>query len=179
MLFADCRGFSALVESYPAEEVVRVLNRFFQAATDVLLAHDACIDKLMGDQLMAVFGAPIVRPDHADQAVEAAVEIQTAMTELFPRGGEPRLRIGIAINSGVALVGNLGSREFKDFTAIGDVVNLGAHLQEQAGPGEVLVTEATTGMLAKQPDHAAGRVVAVKGRAEPVRVTALVFPEGT
>ncbi|HLE82663.1 MAG TPA: adenylate/guanylate cyclase domain-containing protein [Dehalococcoidia bacterium] len=174
VLFADCRGFTRLAQDYPPEEMVKALNRFFQTVTQILISHDGCVDKLLGDGLMAVFGAPLVRPDHADMAVAAALEMQRALTELFPPSSDrPSLQIGIAIHSGEALVGNIGSQYMKDFTAIGEMVNLAAHLQEQAGPGEILLTEATVNMLRTPPKGGDFREVTIKGRAEPLKVRVL------
>ena len=174
VLFADVRGFSDLAKQWRPPELVGMMNQFFQGATEVLLKHDACIDKFMGDQIMAVFGAPIPRPDHAARALQAAIEMQKGASALFhPEKGPLPLTIGIAIHTGMAIVGNVGSSRVKDFTAMGDTVNLAAHLQEHAGPGEVLVTKAVEAALPGPMAGGEQRQVVVKGEVSPVVVRAI------
>jgi len=177
VLFADVRGFTALAQQLAPEALVRQVNQFFQVTTETLLRHDACIDKLAGDQIMAVFGAPVVRPDHADQAVAAARAIQRDLGRLSAAlGVTPRLEVGIGINTGEAVVGNVGSTYVKDFTAMGETVNLAAHLQQAAGPGEILVTQATLNALAAPVDGGVPRLVPVKGLPAPLTVHVLSAP---
>ena len=169
VLFADIRGYSAWARHQPPERLVALLNRMFEQAIDILLTHDGCIDKFMGDQIMAVFGSPIPREDHALQAVEAGRELQRAVTALATPEGET-LAIGVGIHTGEAIVGNIGSQYVKDFTAIGDTVNLAASLQQVAASGEVLVTDATMSLLPETWRAIDQRLVQVKGRDEPVFV---------
>jgi adenylate cyclase len=177
VLFADCRGFTPLARVLPPEQLVHTMNHFFEATVDVLLQHDACVDKFLGDEVMAVFGAPIPRPDHAQQAFEAAIEIQRAARDLFAQiavesEGAGQIEIGIAINTGEAIVGNVGSTYVSDFTAIGESVNIAANLQDLAGPGEVLVTEETYRALATPPSNGSLREVMLKGGESPISVHA-------
>ncbi len=172
MLFADAQGFTRFAEERAPERVAESLNRLFQSCTDILLEHDAIVDKLMGDAAMAIFGAPIVRPDHARQAVAAAVSIQRAAESAFSadwKGG--RLRIGI--NSGSAFVGRVGSDEIKDYTAVGDTVNVAQRLQTEAEPGEVLVSESVYQIVGGSYSNAHRRLLHLKGRVEPVVAYAL------
>ncbi len=172
MLFADAQGFTRFAEERAPERVVEPLNRLFQRCTDTLLAHDAIVDKLMGDAVMAVFCAPIIRPDHAQQAVAAAITIQQAAASAFPADWEGGgLRIGI--NSGAAFVGRLGSDEIKDYTAVGDTVNVAQRLQTEAEAGEVLVSESVYQQVRPQFPEAQSRLLNLKGRAEPVVAYAL------
>lgn len=176
VLFADCRGFTSLAHRLPPEELVRTMNRFFEKTVEVLLRHDACVDKFLGDEVMAVFGAPIPNPYHAQAALEAAFEIQDATRTLFqePDGG---LAVGIGLNTGEAIVGNVGSPQVMDFTALGDPVNVAAHLQHLAGPGEVLATETTYAAL-QAPPAATTRMIALKGSEDLVPVRVLRSPQG-
>lgn len=171
IFFADCRGFSALAEKLPPEELVRLANRYFDACMPILLRHDACIDKLLGDGIMAVFGAPIVRPDHVAQAVEAAFEVQREMERLAAASQTRELvDVGIAVHTGEAIVGNVGTPEVMDFTAFGDVVNVASRLQALAVPGEVLVTEQVRRALPADGVWEGPRSVTLRGRREPVSV---------
>ena len=174
VLFADARGFTSYAEGRPPQEVAQALNTMFEGCNEVLLQHDAIVDKLMGDAVMAVFGAPIIREDHVRQAVEAAAAIQAKATQIFPSGWEGAcLRIGI--NTGAAFVGRVGSNDIKDYTAVGDVVNVAQRLQTEASPGEVLVSESVYSEVSAAYPGAERRVLALKGRAEPVTAFALRF----
>ena len=172
VLFADARGFTSYAEGRPPQEVAQALNAMFEGCNEVLLQHDAIVDKLMGDAVMAVFGAPIIREDHIRQAVEAAAAIQAKAVQIFPSGWEGAcLRIGI--NSGAAFVGRVGSNDIKDYTAVGDVVNVAQRLQTEASPGEVLVSESVYSEVSDAYPNAERRFLTLKGRAESVTAFAL------
>lgn len=169
VLFADIRGFTRLSEALPLETVRSLLNGYFQLAIDVFIRHDAIVDKFLGDGTMAVFGAPIARPDHAVQAVEAAVELQQGIRELLAgEGRQTVLAVGIGINTGEALVGNVGSGQVKDWTAIGDMVNVAARLQGLAEAGEVLLTEAVYRQTSPSYPSLEKQTLRLDGRTEPV-----------
>ncbi len=172
VLFADARGFTAFAEGRPPQEVAQALNTMFQGCNDILLQHDAIVDKLMGDAVMAVFGAPIIRHDHARQAVRAAVAIQQKASQMFPADWEGAC-IRIGINSGAAFVGRVGSDNIKDYTAVGDVVNVAQRLQTEASPGEILLAATCFEQVSEAYPGAEERVLTVKGRAEPVTAFAL------
>ena len=121
---------------------------------------------------MAVFGAPIVRPDHPRQAVAAAVAIQQKAAGIFPAGWEGAC-VRIGINSGAAFVGRVGSGDIKDYTAVGDTVNVAQRLQTNAEPGEILVSESVYDQVRDAYPDAERRVLTVKGRTEPVTAFAL------
>ncbi|MDZ4278941.1 MAG: adenylate/guanylate cyclase domain-containing protein [Dehalococcoidia bacterium] len=172
VLFADARGFTGFAEGRPPDEVAHTMNRIFEGCVNTLLEHDAIVDKMMGDAVMAVFGAPIIRPDHAEQAVAAAINIQAKSAGLFPAGWEGAC-VRLGLNSGTAFVGRVGSGDVKDYTAVGDVVNVAQRLQTEAEPGEVLMSEAVYQRLRGAYPDASRRVLTVKGRAEPVVAYAL------
>lgn len=172
ILFADAAGFTRFSEGHPPQEVVAALNGMFEGCTETLLRHDAIVDKLMGDAVMAVFGAPIIRPDHAREAVVAAMAIQEKAGAVFPPDWQGAcLRMGV--NSGVAFVGRIGSGEIKDYTAVGDVVNVAQRLQTEARPGEILVADSVYQQVRDDYPGAEARVLSVKGREEPVTAYAL------
>ena len=172
VLFADARGFTTFAEGRPPQEVARALNAMFQSCNDVLLRHDAIVDKLMGDAVMAVFGAPIIRDDHAQQAVRAAMAIHEKASQAFPADWEGAC-VRIGVNRGVAFVGRVGSDDVRDYTAVGDVVNVAQRLQTEASPGETLVSESVYEQVSEAYPGAEKRVLTVKGRAEPVTAFAL------
>ena len=132
ILFADIRSYTALTERLSPEEVVVLLNHYFEAMVDVVFAHRGTLDKFIGDAIMAVFGSPIPQEDHAQRAVETALGMQQQLT-LFnqqqQQQGKPALQIGIGINSDDVITGNIGSSKRMEFTAIGDGVNLTSRIE--------------------------------------------------
>lgn len=172
VLFADARGFTHYAEGRSPQDVAQTLNAMFSACNDILLGHDAIVDKLMGDAVMAVFGAPIIREDHARQAVQAAMAIQERASQVFPADWEGAC-VRIGVNSGAAFVGRIGSDDIKDYTAVGDVVNVAQRLQSEASPGETLISESVYEQLGEARPAADRRVLTVKGRDEPVPAFAL------
>lgn len=146
VLFADIRGFSALTDGMEPQDVIALLNECMQRLSDAVEQEGGVVDKYVGDEVMAVFGAPASQEDHAVRAVRAALRMQASIAELNDerraRGDTP-LGIGVGINTGVAVAGNMGSKERLNYTVLGDVVNLASRLCGTAGPGSVLATEAT------------------------------------
>jgi class 3 adenylate cyclase len=145
VLFADIRRFTRLSEGMKATDVVGLLNEVFQLVSDRILDRGGTIDKYMGDSVMAYFGAPLTQRDHAQRAVAAALDLQQAMAARGPTApyGEPAaVQLGVGIHTGVVVVGNIGSDERADFTAVGDAVNVAHRLEKLARPGEILVSEA-------------------------------------
>ncbi|MFQ5537364.1 MAG: adenylate/guanylate cyclase domain-containing protein [Gemmatimonadota bacterium] len=146
VLFADIRGFSAITEGMEPQEVIHLLNECMQHLSESVEAEGGIVDKYVGDELMAVFGAPVRVGDESLRAVRAAARMQRALaawnTERSRKGLEP-LRIGIGINSGVVVAGNMGSANRLNYTVLGDVVNLASRLCSLAGPGEILVSART------------------------------------
>jgi adenylate cyclase len=164
VLFADVRGSTALGRDRPAAEFAGVLNRFYAVATETLVRHDAVVDKLIGDEVMAFFVQGISGPDYRRKAPRAGLELLRAVGYGTPEG--PWLDLGVAVNAGVAYVGNVGSAVV-DFTALGDPVNLAARMQEHAAAGELLVGAGLGDDLAAA---APTRTLRVRGREQPVDV---------
>ncbi|MDP6625933.1 MAG: adenylate/guanylate cyclase domain-containing protein, partial [Nitrospinota bacterium] len=145
-LFADVRGFTSLSEKCEPEKVVSMLNDFFSLMVDVIFKYEGTLDKFIGDNIMAVFGAPVSRPDDTERAVLAALEMQeTIKTFNYDRQlkNERLLEIGIGINTGEAVAGNIGSEKRMDYTVIGDVVNFADRVQSQSKGGEILISDTT------------------------------------
>ncbi|HLI25790.1 MAG TPA: adenylate/guanylate cyclase domain-containing protein [Chloroflexota bacterium] len=167
VLFADIRGYTTISEQMAPEEVVGLLNQYLELATAAIRACDGTVDKYIGDAVVALFNAPTDQPQHPEYAVWAAVALQ-GMMERLRRATGRAVYCGIGVNTGEAVAGNIGTAEILSYTAIGDAVNVAARLQARAGPGEILISEATY-----QQVHHAFAVerlgpLAVKGRRAPV-----------
>jgi adenylate cyclase len=175
VLFSDIRGFTAFSESREPEEVVGMLNEILSEQVDVVFKHGGTLDKFVGDELMAFFGAPGTRhlKDHALVAVRVAVEIQARMAVLQEeriRDNKHPLQIGIGINTGDMVVGNMGSSVRMDYTVIGDNVNLGARLCSAAGKNEIIISEATYSLVAEHVQAEKLEPIAVKGKVKPISI---------
>jgi adenylate cyclase len=146
ILFADIRSFTAITERLEAEEVVSMLNQFFDIMVGIIFKNNGVLDKFIGDQLMAVFGLIPSKNNNSYDAIHAAIEMQNATKELMKiRAKEDKdtFEIGIGINTGRAIVGNLGSENRMDYTAIGNSVNVAAKLQQIAKGGTIIIGEQT------------------------------------
>jgi len=175
VLFADLGGFSTYAESRSPAEVVELLNRYFAMTLPAILDEGGTPIQLPGDAIMAVFGAPIAHADHAIRACRAARRMTAAVEAAAADATDaPRFRIGI--NTGPALVGNIGSEEFRNFTAIGDTTNVAQRLQASAEPGQVVIGPATATATALGADAAVTPLppLLVKGREQPVESYLLV-----
>ena len=164
-VFADLRGFTTFSEASTPEQIVAMLNRYFEVATAEILAAGGTIVQFVGDALMALFNAPVRQPDHAVRAAAAALRMQAGIDAV----GEPdwpRFRVGI--NTGPALVGNIGSTELRNFNAMGDAVNVAARLETTALPGQVVIGESTRALLPSGTVTEPLGELAVKGRRTPV-----------
>jgi len=169
VLFADIRGFTPMAEAMAPEEVVDLLNQFFQTMSEAIFDHGGTLDKYLGDGLMALFGAPFAAENDALRAVRAAVEMQKNLQELNQSSGR-ELQIGIGVNTGPAIVGFMGTTRRLDYTALGDTVNTASRLTAAAQPGQILIAAATQ---AEIPGDVAVRAIPpirVKGKSAPLRV---------
>lgn len=172
-LFADLRGFTSLAEDLPPEEAVELLNAFFTEMTEVIFQHGGTVDKFLGDGLLAVFGAPLPEPTHALRAVQCAIGMQAALdrvTQEWRTQGRPVIPMGIGVNSGEAIAGNIGSPQRMEYTVIGDTVNVAARLTAHAGPGEILLGESTWQQVQAVVAAEALPPLALKGKRAPPRV---------
>ncbi|MBW2006334.1 MAG: adenylate/guanylate cyclase domain-containing protein [Deltaproteobacteria bacterium] len=146
ILFADIRSFTTITERMEAEEVVSMLNQFFGTMVDIIFRNNGILDKFVGDELMAVFGLIPSENSASHGAIKAAIEMQDAAEELMKvraKQDKETFEIGIGINTGSAIVGNLGSENRMDYTAIGDSVNVAARLEQIAKGGEIIIGEQT------------------------------------
>ena len=153
VLYADVRGSTSLAENIEPERLVQFINRYLGAMTEVILAHEGTLDKFIGDEVMALFGAPVDQPDHAIRAVRAGLAMQAAHEQIVrdwvAQGGE-EAPIGVGIATGELIVGEMGSAQRTDYTAIGRAANLGARICSVAQGGQVLISPATYEIIADQ-----------------------------
>jgi adenylate cyclase len=173
VLSADVRGFTSLAQDMAPEDVATLLNRFYASATKVL-SRSAVIDKLVGDEVMALYIPQLFRrASWEDDMLSDARDLLAAVG--YGSAAEPWLKLGVGLDVGRAFVGNIGSGDVKDFTAIGDVVNTTARLQSAAGAGQIVLSERLWGRLSKPPAGARATSLELKGKreAEAARVIEL------
>src|SRR5687767_4264428 len=171
-LFADLQGFTSFVESRPPQHTVLVLNRYFRAVVPVIFANGGTIIQFAGDAIVAVWNAPIERPRHALAAARTALAMQSAIESIVQEDPTlPRFRVGIA--TGAALVGNVGSDEFRNYVAHGDAVNLAARLQSGASAGQVVISAPTYALIRDVATVKPLGRFSVKGKSEEVEALVL------
>ena len=179
VLFADIRGFTAMTEQMQADALIALLNRYFDAMSNAIVANGGLVNKFGGDSLLAVFGTPLnPAPDHPAQAVQAA-QAMIAALESFnadqAQRGEPTIRIGIGVATGPVVAGNVGSEERLEYTVIGDTVNLASRLQAMTRDLDttVLISDVTAGDVEHWATVISIGATAVRGKQEPVPVYTL------
>jgi adenylate cyclase len=179
VLFSDLAGFTGYSESFPPHEMINILSEYFEKMTEEIFAHQGTLKEYVGDELMAIFGAPLEQTDHAQRACAAALAMRDRLRTLrqdWSKIGRPSLRARTGINSGPMLVGNLGSRYRFAYGALGDQVNLGSRLEglNKLYGTEILLGENTADLLGGSFLLREVDLVRVKGRKQPVRIYELV-----
>ncbi|HEX7926611.1 MAG TPA: adenylate/guanylate cyclase domain-containing protein [bacterium] len=171
VLFTDIRGFTSFSENREPEQVVEALNQYFEICTRVILEYGGYIDKFIGDAVMGVFGVPVAVENHAERAVRASLHMQRELKEAAKKTGNDVLaRVGVGINTGVLVAGNLGSQVKMEYTVIGDSVNTASRLNGLAGAGETVISKATLDPIASLVRVEEMEPQKVKGKAEAVQV---------
>ena len=177
VLFADVRDSVPMAERMTSTEYADLLNRYYLAASRVLLRHDAIIDKFIGDEVMALFIPGIAGPQYRTRAAEAAVDLLEAVGYGSESG--PWIEVGVGVQAGIAYVGSVGAEGMTDLTAVGDMVNTAARLQGLARGGEAVLGEPVCADIGLRHPDVALEQVTVKGRTEPVSIrTIRVSPAG-
>lgn len=171
--FCDLRGFTTLSQAMEPQALVAVLNDYMSAMTEIVFRHDGVLDKYIGDEIMAFWNAPMDQPDHARRACATALDMVKRLYELqaqWKGRGSPRLDLGIGINSGSMVVGNMGSRDRLAYTVLGDAVNIASRLQgvNKDYGTRVLISEATKEAAGDSFVYRFLDLVQVKGRTEPL-----------
>ncbi len=175
VLFADVRGSTSLAEGMRPSEFASLMNRFYQVAAGALMAQEAIIDKMVGDEVMALFIPGYSGAAYRRRAVEGALGLLRAVG--YGSRSTPWLSVGAGAHAGPAFVGNVGSSGVTDFTALGDTVNTAARLQAEARPGEIVLSEALYASVADRYPAAEARTLALRGREERVNVRVLRVAE--
>jgi len=170
LLFADIRGFTRISEKMRPHKVVDMLNKYLGKMTDSIFKYKGTVDKYMGDCIMAMFGAPLKQKDHALNAIKAALDMQKTVAEVSKTRGVPKIKVGIGINSGEAVIGNMGSTKRVEYTAIGDTVNLASRLCSAAQGGQIIISEGTYKPVKDKIKVKALGKIKVKGKAKPVKI---------
>jgi adenylate cyclase len=163
ILMSDIRGFTARTEGLPAETIVGAINNYLEVMTDIILKHRGTIDEFQGDGILALFGAPVIRDDDAQRAVACAIEMQLAMEEVSWRNqelGYPELEMGIGINTGEIVVGNIGSSRRKKYGVVGTNMNLTSRIESYTVGGQILISENTK--------NACGPILEIVGQIEVI-----------
>ncbi len=173
VLFADIRGFTPLSEGLGAQDVVAMLNEYFEMMIEIVFHNEGTLDKFIGDEIMVLYGAPTSRADDPVRAVRTALEMQAALIE-FNRTrqaeGMVPILIGVGINTGEVVAGYMGSTRTMEYTAIGDTVNTGSRLCSIAKAGEIIVSESTWARVESQFEAVPLAPTKVKGKAAPLRI---------
>jgi class 3 adenylate cyclase len=170
VLMSDLRGYTRFAERGEPQQVTEVLNEYLGRMTDVIVRHGGTVNEFIGDAIFAVFGAPVAHPDHAERAAAAALAMQRAMAEVNRANaarGLPRFEIGIGVNTGEAVVGNIGSTQRAKYAVVGNAVNVAARIESATVGGQIFVSAATYERI---------RAVAEVGSPVPVEVKGIAAP---
>lgn len=173
VFFSDIRGFTAMSETRTAQEIVDMLNEYFEQMVEIIFKYEGTLDKFVGDEIMALFGSPVAHPDDAYRAVKVAVEQQRILegwNKVRVAEGEAAIQIGIGINSGSVVAGYLGSSKALEYTVIGDVVNTASRLCSVAKAGEVIISKQTFDLVEGYFDTQELSPTQVKGKAQALQV---------
>jgi len=165
LFFADIRGSTSLAEGMSAEAFRTLLNRFYATAVDVLIRHEAVVDKFAGDEVVGIFVPALAGSFHARQAFDAAMDLLQTLGS-----SEAGIPVGIGLNTGPAYVGAVGTAEHVEFTALGDAVNITARLASAAGASEVLLTESAASAAGIVAAGLEKRKLELRGKTRPVDV---------
>ena len=185
-LFADIRGFTQITAARNPRDVITLLNEYLEDASTAVEKEGGVVDKYMGDEIMAIFGAPVAHTDDALRAIRAALRIQEVirdLNELRRATGAPQFAVGIGINTGLAVAGNMGSRKRLNYTVLGEPVNLAARLCSAAEAGQILISASTLDAAGPCLDIEDKDSIALKGLSRPVPIWAVrglkKLPEGS
>ncbi len=173
IMFADIRGFTSISEKISPQELVNLLNEYFEAMVDVIFKYEGTLDKFVGDEIMAIWGAPITRDDDAERAVRAAVEMQQVLAQFNEQQAEKsghQLHVGIGLNTGEVVAGYMGSSKSMSYTVMGDTVNTASRFCSTAGPRETLIGENTFREVGYLVEFEKLPPTKLKGKAEHVDI---------
>ena len=176
VLFVDIRGFTTISESHQASEVLRLLNEYYEVLVEVVFRHEGTVDKFIGDEMMVIWGAPVVHEDDPYRSVMAALEMKTALAEFNRKSmivGRPEIKFGIGINTGNLMAGYIGSSHTMSYSVIGDTVNTASRLCSSAQPDQILISENTWNRVKNRFDTTPLGKIHAKGKFKPVNAFAV------
>jgi adenylate cyclase len=162
-----------MAEKEPVETIVSLLNEYFSAMSEVIFDNQGTLDKFIGDAVMAIYGAPLPLEDAAYKAVKTALEMRSKLVELnkkWKAANRPEIHVGYGINTGEAIVGNIGSERRMEYTAIGDMVNVAARIEGETGNDQIYITEETYRALGDRVKAKKLSSAALKGKSEKVQI---------
>ena len=174
VIFVDIRGFSTYSEDKEPEEIVEKLNQYFEIATSTIKDYGGYVDKFIGDAVLGVFGVPVFHENHAARAVKAAINMQKSFLNRPKNENDLLQSVGIGINSGVVVSGNIGSQDRMEYTVVGDCVNVAAHMYRLANPGEIIISKSVYDHLKENLEVNPLPVQYLKGKSEPVETFRLL-----
>jgi len=181
VMMTDLRGFTAITERLPAESVVAIINNYLEVMTEIILRYQGTIDEFIGDAILAIFGAPIKREDDAQRAVACALEMQLAMSEVNERNkaaGYSEVEMGIGINTGELVVGNVGSNKRTKYGVVGRNVNLASRIESYTVGGQILISKSTEQACDNMLHISKNIEVIPKGMQSPITVSEVVGMNG-
>jgi class 3 adenylate cyclase/CheY-like chemotaxis protein len=173
ILMSDIRGFTTICEGLEPENVMKMLNTYLGTMSEIIIQHQGTIDEFIGDGILAIFGAPISREDDADRAVQCALRMQAAIVDInreYTAAGLPEIRMGIGVNTGTVIAGNIGSEKRSKYGIVGHQVNLTARIEARTSGGEILIAKSTLDKLHHHYRTGRNELVQVKGINEPVSI---------
>jgi adenylate cyclase len=179
IVFTDIRGFTRHAETQEPEDLVAQLNVYLEIAAEVIAANGGYVDKFIGDAVLGVFGVPLPHDAHADQALNAAIEMQRRFHRSGHTGNGLLRAVGISIHTGVVLSGNIGSKQRLEYTVIGDSVNVAARLNGVAGPGEIVITQASYEKIRQTVEVESLPPQMIKGRVSPIHAYRIPHRDAT
>ncbi len=173
VLFTDIRGFTRMSETMEPQDVVFLLNEYFEIMVDIVFQHNGTLDKFIGDELVAVWGAPVPQEMHVEHALNAGLEMLKSLTD-FNRfreaHGQDPIHVGMGINTGRLVAGYIGSSKTMSYTVIGDTVNTGSRLCSYAKPGELLVSDPVKDLMEGKMEYETKEPANLKGKSKPVPI---------
>lgn len=176
ILLTDIRGFTAITERESAENIVGMLNNYLEIMTEIIFKYGGTIDEIIGDSLLVIFGAPVKSNDHADRAVSCAVEMQNAMQEVNKKNKEsgfPEIEMGIGVNTGELIVGNIGSDKRTKYAVVGSNVNLTSRIESYTFGGQIFISESSLNTCKSKLIIDSDFEVKPKGVAKPIKIFSL------
>lgn len=177
VLFVDIRGFTTISENNQASEVLRLLNEYYEVLVEVVFRHEGTVDKFIGDEMMVIWGAPVVHDDDPHRAVMAALDMQAALAEFNRKSldtGRPKIKVGIGINTGNLMAGYIGSSHTMSYSVIGDTVNTASRLCSSAQPDQILISGNLWNRVKERFDATPLGKIHTKGKFKPVAAFAVI-----